>query len=151
MKKLFLFVLVLALFAACKNDPPAAANTATTTPAGQVENIEDGKVKAVAQYKMMNDLISEMDAMPADFRNKPEVQAIRNEMGDISGKAQRIMQALDLSSKGVKSTEKKIQATDQEASVALDPQDAISSMNRYTENIAAARAKFDQLAGEYKK
>lgn len=149
MKKISLFILALSFFTACKNDPSAASAATDTTPSTTVApapDLEAGKAAAMVQYKMLNDLITDIDAMPADFRNKPEVVAIRNEMGDISGKATRMMTYIQ-----PEATAEKTVKSDRELNDAPDVADVISSMQRYGEIITADRAKFDALAGSYKK
>ena len=107
--------------------------------------MEKGKANAIAQHKALNDLITDLDAMPADFRNKPEVQSIRSTMGDISGKAEMMMQAIN-----GEVAEGKEGVSDQMASTAPSLEDAVSSLQRYGEEINAARVKFDQLAAAHK-
>ncbi len=154
MKKITLFVLALAVFAACKNDPAPAYGTGAmpadgASATGQSEKVANGKANAAAQYKRLNDLITELDAMPADFRNKPEVEALRTGLEDISTKAKMMMQALEQPA-----ADSKEPAADSKGELLSgtlpDAQDAINSMKRYGENIAAARAKFDELAAAYK-
>lgn len=147
MKKMSLFVAALALFAACQNDPAPAstATPATGTTAPAQGDMEKGKANAIAQHKALNDLITDLDAMPADFRNKPEVQSIRSTMGDISGKAEMMMQAIN----GEVVTAKE-GVSDQMVSTAPSMEESVAGLQRYSEEINAARVKFDQLAAAHK-
>ena len=147
MKKISLFVAALALFAACQNDPTPASTatpvTGTTAPAQG--DMEKGKANAIAQHKALSDLITDLDAMPADFRNKPEVQSIRSTMGDISGKAEMMMQAIN----GEVVTAKE-GVSDQMVSTAPSMEESVAGLQRYSDEINAARGKFDQLAAAHK-
>ena len=154
MKKLVFFALALSFFAACKNDPPAAATTpetTATTPAAGPAVTSEQKAEAVASYQKLNSIITEIDAMPAKVRNKPEVQAIRNEMGDISGKAEILMRSLDPNNAGgaAMNTATSPQKISTDAStVVLDPHDVVESMARYNARIEAASAKLQEVGKE---
>ena len=166
MKKLIFLSLALLAFLACKNDPaPAKTENTAATPAAEPMNTpeEMAKMSASSTQKIasMRAVLKDVEDLPKEVKNKPEVQAIRQELGDIIGKAEIMSTELSQAAGAMAPSDAQVsntQTTDapDKNSKSLPPSDAASaplkqavskdymeSLERYEKEVIDIKARLE--------
>lgn len=151
MKKIFLPLLTVLLFAACQNNATTPAEVQQDGPMGPVEikidpaQVKAASVKAKTTMEQLNKLMEELNAPAEAFTKdqKAQLDELRNEVSDVIAKQAEMVSGLESaeSGGGIGSSESDEPAIPAPAVL----KDYIESAEGYDEFIEDVRSRFEAL------